>query len=509
MSLEELNRAIQDDKFPIPFTGHWICGEWVQDKRSPVVGGSYNPSRDQLLTEISISKSIIDQAVEAGTKAAPKLSVLPLEKRLGIIEQFRHLIADFEQLITLVLAKEAGKPAWEAKHDFDAAVGVLDEIIQDGPDTISKICQQYLLGGKPQEVNLIPVGVTAILQNFSTPLNTVVQSFAAGILAGCPLIILTSCHAALMGRILGYIIAKVEGPTGSANVLFGDFKNFVKLLQNREVKAVVYSGSREHCDSIRSDSSDFLDRQLLLQSGGKNSLIVDTSADIDEALKAVFFGTIKSAGQLNTSTSRVFIPTSIRSEFTEKLTQIVRSLSIGPTDTKDAHVMGPLYSRKSVEKFLRFQTMAKRESAETISWGKALDLGTGGHFVTPGVHIFDEFDDTSSFQSNVFMCPDVAIYPYETMDQAVTWANTTNAPLVCSLYGDEKIIREFLPQIEAPNVMLNEPTIGVRVQPTLTGKQLCGGHRVSGVGILSLLTYPQACHSSEEAKNIINSWPWA
>ena len=509
MDLDKLMKQIANQDYPIEFAGHWVHGEWVNDSRSIKIGGSYNPNRDTLLTEVSISKAIIDQAAAAAADAAPQLLRLDLDSKIKIISQFRQLIADYELPITTVLCVEAGKPRWEAKNDFDNAIQVLDQITSSGPEIVEQVCEPYRISGQGSSLTLMPVGTTAIFQNFSTPLNTVVQSFAAAILAGCPQIIMTSGHTAMMGHLLGQIIAKVDGPIGAANVLFGDFKSFTKLLQDRSIKAVIYSGSREHVDTIRQDSAPMLDRQLMLQSGGKNSLIIDESANAEQALKAIVFGMIKSAGQLNTSTSRVFIPRAQLAGYQESLTPVIRSLNIGPTDMPDADpTMGPLYARKAVEKFLRFQTMAKREAKATISWGKALDAGDQGYFVTPGVHIFDEFDPASSFQSNVFMCPDVAIYPYDQIEDAIRAANTTHASLVCSLYGEESILQNLTHLVKAPNIMLNEPTVGIKVQPSLTGKELCGGYRMSGIGILALLTYPQACHSSEHAKSVINSWPW-
>ena len=509
MELDRLMQQITENKYPVEFSGHWVHGEWVKDSRAIKIGGSYNPNRDSLLTEVSISKSIMDQAIAAASDAAAELRDLDLVTKLNMVSQFRQLIADYELPITTMLRVEAGKPGWEAKNDFDSAVQILDQIVSSGDKIIEQVCEPYRIHGQGSRLRLMPVGTTAVFQNFSTPLNTVVQSFAAAVLAGCPQIIMTSCHTAMMGQLLARIIAKVEGPIGSANVLFGDFKSFVKLLQDRSIKAVIYSGSREHVDTIRQDSASMLDRQLMLQSGGKNSLIIHESADAEQVLKAIMFGMVKSAGQLNTSTSRVFIPRSQLSGYEESLTAVVRSLSIGPTDDdKFDPTMGPLYARKAVDKFLRFQTMAKREAKTTIAWGKALETSSGGYFVTPGVHVFDELDPSSSFQSNVFMCPDVAIYPFDDIEEAIRAANTTNASLVCSLYGDEEALDPLSSLVKAPNIMLNEPTVGIKVQPTLTGKELCGGHRVSGIGILSLLTYPQASHSSEHAKSVINSWPW-
>ena len=70
--------------------------------------------------------------------------------------------------------------------------------------------------------------------------------------------------------------------------------------------------------------------------------------------------------------------------------------------------MGPLYSKKAIDKFLRFQTMAKRESKKTLLWSRTYETESNGYFVLPGVHMIDEFDPTSAYQSNVIMAPDLS-----------------------------------------------------------------------------------------------------
>ena len=67
-----------------------------------------------------------------------------------------------------------------------------------------------------------------------------------------------------------------ELPEGAVNVAFENYKAFENCLQDQCIKGVIYSGSREHCDSIRGDYTNVLNWQLILQSGGKNAVIFTT-----------------------------------------------------------------------------------------------------------------------------------------------------------------------------------------------------------------------------------------
>src|SRR5690606_7847936 len=158
---------------------------------------------------------------------------------------------------------------------------------------------------------------------------------------------------------LALIAEKLDLPAGVFNVVFGNFSSFRQMLGDRRVAAVLYTGSREHCDTIRTESKLSLGRQVVLQSGGKNAVIVHSSADLERAVVRGLHGALTTAGQRGSSPSRVFVYRSHAPGFLGGVVGAVKSTKIGRTDLEGDDVgpaMGPLYSDKAVEKFLRFQT---------------------------------------------------------------------------------------------------------------------------------------------------------
>ena len=509
MSLDQIRQALEQKQYPIEFKGHWVGGEWINDRRAQSLSGSFNPNDGERIVHVTTSKFLAEQAVEAAYQSFNELKAMPFEKRIEVLGKFKQVVGDYKDLLVTALRQEGGKPLWEAEQDFNSAMRQLDEVLGHEAQVIEHLVKPYSLNDK-SKLSLHPLGICAVFQTFSTPLNTVVQSLIAGLVSGCPLVIMPSSHAALSGIILSHSLELLEDlPKGAVNVVFGNYQSFAKCLQDRRVKGVIYSGSREHCDTIRGDFANVLDRELILQSGGKNSVIVHESASVEDAVKLSLWGVVKSAGQLNTSTSRIFVPKEKLEAFSEAIVPVIHNLRIGPSDEGDDPMMGPLYSQKAVDKFLRFQTMAKREADDTLVWGKAYDAKNNGYFVSPGVHVFSSFDNSSSYQSNVFMCPDVVIYPYHSMEEAIDFANTTKASLVTSMLGDPKSLEPYLPLVKSPNVLFNLPTVGADVQPLLSGRELCGGHRLNRFGLISLMTYPQACQSGEHFESIMSEWPWS
>jgi aldehyde dehydrogenase (NAD+) len=274
--------------------------------------------------------------------------------------------------------------------------------------------------------------------------------------------------------------------------VFGNFTIFKEILQDRRFAAVVYKGSREHCDTIRKENMNVLDRELFIQSGGKNAVIVTESADVKQAVKVIFEGLVRSSGQLCSSTSRVFVAQDLLAPLSRLLDETLHEMIIGPTDdpSKPVPHMGPLYAKKAIDKFLRFQTMATREAEKTISWGKAVP--GNGCFVRPGAHVFKEVDLSSAYQSNVIKSPDLAIYPYTSFDDAIQGCNKTDASLVVSIVGADESVNAKLVHFDAPHIHLNSATTESEVNLPLSGRKQSGNKRFNSLALAYYLLSPQA-----------------
>ncbi len=507
MGIEAFSAAIRARKFPLDFPGHYIGGEWINDPKAEALQGSLNPSNGTPIGRILLSRKTIESGIESADLAQKKLSQLSLDERINALVRLRQQIADYESVIIDALCIEAGKARWEAEADFRASIQQLDAIFADRQNIRQLLLGPVMLAWPGTEFELLSSGITMAFLPFSTPLATFVQCLSGAMIAGSPLLLMPSSHALISGALFAFIIEKLDLPQGAVNVVFGNYQNFAKALTDKRIQAVIYSGSREHCDAIRRDPSNTLTRQLLLQSGGKNAVIVAPGSDVKEAVRQTIYGVIKNAGQLNTSTSRAYVHDSMLEDFKNEMIRGIRSLKVSPTDQKENPHLGPLYAQKAVDKFLRYQTMAKREATDTWVWGKGFGTGSSGFFVTPGVHFFEEMSQASSYQSNVLMCPDLSVYRYKDVEEAIAAANDTDASLVTSLFGAVDQVRPWVPLLKSPNVLINLPTVGLDVFLPVAGRKLCGDYRLNGVGIACLLTYPQATKIAHADLREFQGWP--
>jgi acyl-CoA reductase-like NAD-dependent aldehyde dehydrogenase len=441
--------------------------------------------------EVSADKDSVALAIEASYRARRDLAKIPLAERLAMVRRFGQMLADYQKSVQLVLRIEAGKPYWEAQSDFDGALKYLDWVASNGERVFESLLAPARLGPTAGSFAMLPIGVVGAYLPFSTPLTSFAFYFSAAMLAGCPLIINSSTHALLSSMLFALVSQELALPPSALNVVFGNFASFKQLIADKRVAAILYTGSREHCDTIRIESRAHLGRQVVLQSGGKNAVIVHSSANLERAVQCVVEGALKSAGQRCTSTSRVFVYRSLVPEFLDRAQQAFRDVKVGRVDLDDdSAYMGPLYSEKAVEKFLRFQTMANRESEKTLLWGRTVE-GLPGNFVTPGLHYLSRFDNASAYQGKVLFSPDVAVYDYDVLETAIEQIKTTDAAFAVSFIGDPEIIEARRHLFLAPNLLVNMPTAETEATLPLAGRLQSGHHRFHGPGIALYLCYPQ------------------
>jgi RHH-type proline utilization regulon transcriptional repressor/proline dehydrogenase/delta 1-pyrroline-5-carboxylate dehydrogenase len=208
--------------------------------------------------------------------------------------------------------------------------------------------------------------------------------------------------------------------------------------------------------------------------GGKNAIIVDADADLDEAV----LGTVKSAfgfqGQKCSAGSRVIVLAPVYDVFLERLVEATRSLNLGPAEDPATSV-GPVIDDDARKKILEYVELGKREgrTALAVDAGK---LAEEGSFVGP--HIFADVAPTARIAQEEIFGPVLAVLKAADLDEAFRIAGGTDYALTGGMFSRspanlERAKRELL----VGNLYLNRPITGA-----LVGRQPFGGFKMSGIG---------------------------
>lgn len=294
MSADTTLNDLKTKKFPAAFPGHWVANQWVQSESSDYKKESLNPSDGSVVMSSSLGKKTVSQAIEASEEYLQKTPRLNNTERLEILRKMKTGLTDLREEIIMAMRVELGKPQWEADLDFDATVKYLQWTIENEEELFQALSAPARIGVHDGSIGLQPIGTAIGFLPFSTPVFTFMHYVAGCIVARTPLTLFVSGNASLTGILLTSILESVSPPKGLINVLFGNFAAFRQVLGDKRVMAVLYTGSKDHCDIIRRESRSHMGRQLVLQSGGKNSVIVHSSADIPTAVKVAAMGLILS-----------------------------------------------------------------------------------------------------------------------------------------------------------------------------------------------------------------------
>jgi RHH-type proline utilization regulon transcriptional repressor/proline dehydrogenase/delta 1-pyrroline-5-carboxylate dehydrogenase len=205
--------------------------------------------------------------------------------------------------------------------------------------------------------------------------------------------------------------------------------------------------------------------------GGKNAIIVDDTADLDEAVAGVLYSFTGYSGQKCSACSRAIVHQAVYDIFIRRLAEAVSSLRIGPPRDPGTQ-MGPLIDERALARVHSYVETGKREGRlliERITQGP-------GYFLGPVVFV-DIRPEHRLAQEEIFG-PILAIMKAATFDQAMALANGTSYALTGGLYSrTPSHVEQARVQFDVGNLYINRPITGA-----LVGRQPFGGHRLSGVG---------------------------
>jgi succinylglutamic semialdehyde dehydrogenase len=243
-----------------------------------------------------------------------------------------------------------------------------------------------------------------------------------------------------VGQVMAQLFQEAQFPPGVFNLVQGPAETGKRLVSDENVDGILFTGSYETGQKIKSATFEHHWKLLALEMGGKNASIVWDDADLDKAIYESIIGAFVTAGQRCSGTSRLILHPKIAEKFTQKFYDTAKKLTIGYW--KDTVFMGPLINQDAVEKYLRFQEIAQREGAERLMRGKVLDTGRSGYYVTPSICLVDKYRPDSVYQKSEIFGPNVAIYQTDDFEEALKINESTGFGLVTSIFSKKRELYE-------------------------------------------------------------------
>ncbi|MDA1049264.1 MAG: L-glutamate gamma-semialdehyde dehydrogenase [Planctomycetota bacterium] len=442
---------------------------------------SLDPSfKDRVVGTVALAeREPVDLAVEVAKKALIRWRNEPAEARAKIIRRAAQLMRDQFFELAAWEVYECGKGWREATNDVCEAIDFC-EYYASSAIAIAQP-EGADVPGEENRFEYVPRGVTAVIAPWNFPLAILTGMTTAALATGNTVVMKPAEQASVVAARFMKILQAAGLPYGVANFLPGKGEVAgAALVEHPDVALIVFTGSREVGLAINRRAAEVSAggighvKRVIAEMGGKNAIIVDADADLDEAV----LGTVKSAfgfqGQKCSACSRVIVLADVYDAFVRRLVEATRSLEIGPAEYPSTSV-GPVIDEAALAKVHEYIAIGQREGREELAVDVA-ELARQGFFVGP--HIFADVSPDARIAQEEIFGPVLAVIRAENLDAAFRIANSTHYALTGGFYSRspanlERARRELI----VGNLYLNRTITGATV-----GRQPFGGFKMSGIG---------------------------
>jgi succinylglutamic semialdehyde dehydrogenase len=421
--------------------GDFIDGRFVRPESPDLTWAIKSPAdlKDLVFTA-EARNDHVGLAVLAARAAYAKWSRLTLENRTAYLMRLKEVFQAHAGPWAEIISRETGKPLWEAKSEVGTIVAKIDVTLGHSMKLVKEELVSGALPGVDGFIRYKPRGVMAVLGPFNFPGHLPNGHIIPALACGNTVVFKPSDKTPATGQFMAEMYQKAEFPAGVFNLVQGQGEVGKRLAASEYVDGVLFTGSYEVGLKIKQETLTHAWKILALEMGGKNATVIWDDADLEKATYETLVGSFLSAGQRCSCTSRILVHKRVRDRFVDNFYAAAKKLTIG--HWRENVFMGPLIGADAVDKYIRFQEIAKREGAESLMRGKSLSLPHDGHYVTPSINLVPKFDPQSVYQKTEIFGPNVAIYSVEEFEEALTIVNSTGFGLVMALFTKNRALFE-------------------------------------------------------------------
>ncbi len=421
-------------------------------------------------------KGEAEEAIEEAKKALKEWSRTAPKERAGYLLRAAEEMRKKRRELAALEIYEVGKTWKDADADVAEAIDYLEFYRRE----MTRLGTPKILGDYPGEENEYfynPRGIGVVISPWNFPLAISTGMVSAGIVTGNCVIFKPSGLSPVTGYKLVEIFSLCGLPPGVLQFLPGPGGEVGEyLVSHPAIDFIAFTGSKDVGLRIIKLAGEMQKghrnvKKVIAEMGGKNAIIIDETADLDEAVKGVLESALGYQGQKCSACSRVIIVGDIIKEFLDRLKEAMESIRIGPPEEPGAF-MGPVIDEEALRKIKGYIEVGKSE-------GKTLlirDVREKGCFLGPA--IFSDVAPGARIAQEEIFGPVLSVLKARDIDEALAIANITSYALTGGLFSrTPSTIRKVKKEFRVGNLYINRNITGA-----LVGRQPFGGFGMSGVG---------------------------
>ncbi len=424
-----------------------IGGEWRTSEQTLEVRFPYN---DEVFTRIYLgSDADMEDTIVTAGKGFAKTRKLSSYQRSNILYQLLEQMENRTDELVETLIMEGGK----ARNVAEGETARAKETIRVSAEEAKRVGGELVPidwtkagEGRFGFFRRFPLGVIGCISPFNYPLNLSCHKIGPAIAAGNSFILKPPSATPLSGLLLGEMLLETDYPREAINVLPCRNQVAQKLVTDDRVAFITFTGSSEVGWKLKSLAGH---KRVTMELGGNAAAIVHEDADLGYAVSRIANGGMANAGQNCISVQRVYLHRSIYNHALEMILDKISSFKVGDPRQADT-VVGPMISQAAAQE-------AHEKIQDAVAKGAKIVLGgkLDGAFLSPTV-LTDTTPEMSVNATEIF-APVITVTPYDTWEEALTLANTTDFGLQSGIFTqDINRIMQAYDEIEVGGLQVND-----------------------------------------------------
>ena len=431
---------------------------------------------------IDATEAQATQAVEAAHRAFPAWRDTPVTERANLLVAAAAAMRQRRDTLAGIIIRESGKTWREADADVCEAIDFCEYYARQAIPMFAPRRLGQFIGELDQHFHE-PRGVAVVISPWNFPLAICCGMTVAALVTGNTAIVKPAEQTPAIAKVMVDLLHEVGIPKDVLHFVPGRGETVgASLVRHPLTSLVAFTGSKavgldivEACGQVTADQP-FVKR-VVCEMGGKNAIIVDTSADLDEAVLGVRDSAFNFQGQKCSACSRVIVVGTAWQPFVDRLCPSVETLSIGNPLLPGTDI-GPVIDQEAAEKIRSYVEIGRQEGtlAATLPVPAGLEAEVEKPFVAP--HVFTGIEPHHRLAREEIFGPVLAVMRAESFEQALEIANSTDYKLTGAVYSRKPANLDLARQaFRVGNLYLNRGSTGA-----LVGRQPFGGFGMSGVG---------------------------
>jgi RHH-type proline utilization regulon transcriptional repressor/proline dehydrogenase/delta 1-pyrroline-5-carboxylate dehydrogenase len=440
---------------------------------------SINPSSPKQVVGAVAEAGIpeAEAALAAASEAFDHWCRVSVEHRAELLERVATIMDRRRFELSALEVFEVGKPWAEADGDIREAI-----------DFLLFYAQQMRLRGLPRLTQHVPGeesyqhywprGVALVIAPWNFPMAILTGMVSAALVTGNTVIMKPAEQSAVCGAMVMEMFEEAGVPPGVLNFLPGKGRIIGQhLVDHKDIQMIAFTGSREVGLRIWESAGKTLPGQrelkrVVCEMGGKNAVIVDSDADLDEAIVDSIYSAFGYQGQKCSALSRLIVLDENYDRVIKRLVEAAASLRVGNPE-EPGIVVGPVIDETAYKRMLETIEVGKTEATLAFQ-GK--DFPSEGYFIPPT--IFTDVKPTMRLSCEEIFGPVLSVIRVRDLDEAIRVANDTDYALTAGFFSRSPAnIERVKAELVAGNVYINRSCTGAVV-----GRHPFGGFKMSGGG---------------------------